>query len=79
MGVGADDVSDVDDDAGHDVVPAVTVEKPVPVALAELGKWLTRDQSERQNKIVDSAGAVTLSTPPETPEKVEVAQHASSL
>src|SRR5688500_3594002 len=35
-GMGGDDMADVNDGTGHDVVPAVAVQQPVPVALAEV-------------------------------------------
>lgn len=69
-----DDGADIYNGAGHDVVPAIALQKPVPVVLAKLCGRLPADQSERRDQVVNAIGLLTLSARPETPEQVEVAQ-----
>jgi hypothetical protein len=58
-----DDVADIDDGAGHDVVPPVSFEKPGPVVLVKVSERLTADQSERRNQIADAVGSVDVDGP----------------
>jgi len=55
QGMGGDDVPDVHDRCGHDVVEALAFEEPTPPVLAEVGEWFAADQLQRGDHGGDGA------------------------
>ena len=74
QGMGGDDVPDVDDRGGHDVVEAVALEEPAPAVLAEVGERLAADEVQRGDEVGHPVGAAALAASAETPEQVEIAE-----
>ena len=76
QGMGGDDVPDVHDRCGHDVVEAVAFEEPAPAVLAEVGEWFAADQVQRGDQVGHALGAATLAAGAEPAEEVEIGEDA---
>ena len=74
--MGGDDVPDVDDRGGHDVVEPVAFEEPAPAVLAEVGERFAADEVQRGDQVGHAVGAAALAAGAEPAEQVEVAEDA---